>query len=75
MIVVDALRHLGADASAQQIHDYIEGLHGWAGIDGFYDFRGGDQRGLGENAAVLYGWDRTKKEFIAVTKQGEKTKP
>jgi branched-chain amino acid transport system substrate-binding protein len=70
MIVVDALRHLGPQASPRRLRDYIANLHGWAGIDGIYDFRTGDQRGLGENAALLYTWDPSKKEFIAATKQG-----
>jgi len=57
LIVVSALRSLGPDASAQQIRDYIENLHGWAGIDAVYDFRPGDQRGgLGWKDAVISEW-------------------
>lgn len=57
LIVVQALRALGPDAKAAQIHDYIENLHGFAGSNGFYDFRVGDQRGLNPNDTVMARWD------------------
>lgn len=41
MLLVDALRHVGTDASATQIRDYLEQLHGFVGINGVYDFRDG----------------------------------
>jgi branched-chain amino acid transport system substrate-binding protein len=56
-ILVEALRKLGPSASADQLHAYIEGLHSWAGIDGIYDFRDGSQRGIGQNALVVYHWE------------------
>src|SRR3984957_91588 len=34
MIVVDALRHLGPNATAQQLRDYLADLKGYAGING-----------------------------------------
>ena len=63
-IAVDALRHLGTNATADQIHDYVEGLHGFAGIQGVYDFRNGDQRGLGDAANALFRWDAVKNDFV-----------
>lgn len=57
MIVVEALRRFGPDASAAQIHDWVEGLHDWAGVTGVYDFRAIPQRGLGVNGAAIYRWD------------------
>ncbi len=66
-IVVDALRAIGPSATAEQIHTYIEGLHSWAGINGIYDFRGGDQRGIGQLAAIMYQWDPAKGEFTVVS--------
>jgi hypothetical protein len=33
MIIVDALRHLGPNASAAQVQDYVSKLHSWAGIN------------------------------------------
>jgi branched-chain amino acid transport system substrate-binding protein len=66
MIIVDALRKLGPDATAQQIHTHIEGLRGWTGIEGTYDFTNHDQRGIGEPAVAFFRWDHAKKDFIMV---------
>src|ERR1700733_13160623 len=52
LIAVDALRHVGTNATPEAVRAYIEGLHGWAGINGLYDFRDGSQRGLAENTAI-----------------------
>jgi branched-chain amino acid transport system substrate-binding protein len=38
LMVIDALRHLGTQATAPQIRDYLEHLRGFAGINGIYDF-------------------------------------
>jgi branched-chain amino acid transport system substrate-binding protein len=57
LIVVSALRALGPDAKATQIHDYIENLHDFAGANGYYDFRTGDQRGLTGNDIVMARWN------------------
>jgi branched-chain amino acid transport system substrate-binding protein len=68
MIVIDALRHLGPNATASQIHSYIEGLHNYAGINGIYDFRGGNQRGLSPNFIVMSRWDNAAHAFVTVGK-------
>jgi branched-chain amino acid transport system substrate-binding protein len=73
LIVVDALRHLGGDPTAKQLHDYIENLHGFPGIYSLYDFRDGLQRGMGVNAAVVAKWEPAQKWWIAVTGGGGKT--
>jgi branched-chain amino acid transport system substrate-binding protein len=70
LIVIDALRHLGTSASAAQIHDYIEKLHDFAGVNGIYDFRRGDQRGLDPTTSVVVRWDRTGDKFLAISKPG-----
>lgn len=70
LIVIDALRRLGTDATADALHRYIEGLHGWAGIDGLYDFRDGSQRGIGQNAMVIYRWEPADNRFVVVSKPG-----
>lgn len=66
MIVVEALRNLGADASSQQIRDYIEQVRGFAGVAGLYDFRAFEHRGLGPNATVAYRWDPARRDFVVV---------
>jgi branched-chain amino acid transport system substrate-binding protein len=72
MILIDALRHLGPDATAVQVRDYIEGLHGFAGINGLYDFRDGSQRGLGINTEMVVRFDPATKRWIPVTRPGGK---
>ena len=70
MIVVDALRHLGPDATADQVRAYILGLHGWPGVEGVYDFGDREQRGVGQNALFIAGWDAGKKEWVALSRPG-----
>ena len=67
MIIVSALRAIGPDATAAQLHDWIQKLHSWAGIDGIYDFRDDSQRGIGQNAMVVYRWDDAKETFAVVS--------
>jgi len=57
MIVVDALRKVGPDASAAQIHEYLTHLKGWVGIQGTYDFTGGNQRGISADANAIFRWN------------------
>lgn len=70
MIVVDALRHLGTGATAAQVRDYIIKLHDFAGVNGMYDFRRGDQRGLDPDSSVLVVWDKPNERFVTVSKPG-----
>jgi branched-chain amino acid transport system substrate-binding protein len=70
MIVINAFKQLGTNATAEQVRAYIAGLHGYAGINGIMDFRDGQQRGLQENAAVMVRWDPKKKNWIPVSKPG-----
>lgn len=70
MIVIEALRKLGPDTTPDKVRAYIENLHGWAGIDGIYDFANGSQRGLGETNAVMLRYDGSKRAFITASKPG-----
>jgi len=70
MIVVDALRHTGLNATPDQVRAYIENLHSYAGINGLYDFRDGSHRGLGVNAAVIVRYDAAKGTFTGVSQAG-----
>lgn len=60
LLVIDALRHLGPDASADQIRRYLLSLRSATGISGIYDFGTGNQRGLGEKDVVIMRWDADK---------------
>ena len=68
MKVVAAVRKLGPAATAPQIRDFIEHLHGFVGIAGIYDFSDGRQRGVGLNAARMYRYDLKKKDFVLVSR-------
>jgi branched-chain amino acid transport system substrate-binding protein len=68
MIVNHALRTLGTTATAAQLHDFIEHLQGYAGIDGIYDFTKVPQRGLDVSAAVVTRWSDTAKTWQVVSK-------
>ena len=70
MIVIDALRKLGPNATAEQLRTYIENLHGYTGITGTYDFRDGSQRGLGVDSTLIMRWDPDKADFVSVSKAG-----
>jgi len=66
LMAIDALRKLGTDTTPAQLHDYLEHLRGWTGIQGAYDFTSGNQRGLGEQGAALFRWNPGKKDWDLV---------
>ena len=67
MILVDAFRHLGTSATAKQLRDYIDGVHGFGGISGVYDFRTSSHRGLSEKDVIIMRWDRAKSDWSLVS--------
>jgi branched-chain amino acid transport system substrate-binding protein len=69
LIVLDAYRHLGANATAVQIKEYINTLHGFAGINGIYDFRDGSGHGIGENGVLMMRYMPSSDTFVAVSKR------
>ena len=69
-IVIDAYRHLGTSATATQIHDYIEGLRGFGGINGSYDFSSGDQHGLDGNSIIVLKWDAASNTYVPASGPG-----
>jgi branched-chain amino acid transport system substrate-binding protein len=70
-IVIDALRHLGVKATATQVRDYIDNLHGWVGANGVYDFGDSEQRGIGINGLLIERWDPATRSFLAIARPGE----
>ncbi len=68
IMLIDALRKFGPDASAAAIHDYLVHLHGWVGIDGVYDMSDGGQRGIGENAEEMAQWDAAKHTWVRASR-------
>jgi branched-chain amino acid transport system substrate-binding protein len=74
-IVVDGFRHLGTGATAAQLHDYIEGLKGFPGINGLYDFSSGDNHGLDGNSIVMLRWDPATNNDVAASGPNGVTTP
>jgi hypothetical protein len=70
MIVIDAYRHIGPDATADQLRDYVDNLHGYAGTSGVYDFGDPEQRGLTINALVIDKWDPATQDFVPASRPG-----
>jgi len=60
LLIIDALRKLGAAATATQIRDYIGSLRGSVGIYGPHDFVAVPQRGLGIGSVVMVRWEATR---------------
>jgi branched-chain amino acid transport system substrate-binding protein len=57
MIAIGALRKLGTNVSAETLHDYLEHLDHYVGIDGIFNFVKNPQRGLDGSSAVVTRWD------------------
>lgn len=69
-IVVSVLQALGPAATADQIHTYLLGLHDFAGINGIYDLRSGDQHGLGRDSTVVVRWNPSTRDGDIVSRPG-----
>jgi branched-chain amino acid transport system substrate-binding protein len=69
-IVLLAYAKLGPNATSQQFRDFINTLHGFAGINGIYDFRDGTQHGIGQNALIMVRYDAGTDDFVPVSKRG-----
>lgn len=69
-VVVDALRHTPENPTPKQIHDYIEKIKNFPGINGYLDFTNGNQRGVDASAAMMVRYDVTNPAWIAVSKPG-----
>lgn len=72
LVVIDALRHVGTNATPKQVLDYIEQLHGFAGTNGIFDYRDGSQRGVGLSGVVIARWNAAKKTWATVSQPGGK---
>lgn len=70
MLLVRALRALGPGASAAQVRDYLLGVHDYDGPSGAFDFRMGNQRGIGLSDAVMVRWDAATSSWKAVSAPG-----
>ena len=70
MIMLDVYRKVGFTPTIAQVKTYLDNLHGWVGINGPYDFRNGDRRGIGESLTVISRWDADKGDFVTASGRG-----
>jgi branched-chain amino acid transport system substrate-binding protein len=70
LIVIDAMRHLPASASAEDLRAYISKLQNFAGTNTVYDFRAYPQRGIGRDGNVMARYDPATNSFVAISKPG-----
>jgi branched-chain amino acid transport system substrate-binding protein len=70
LILIEALRKFGTDATPAQIREYVAGLKNWTGIYGPYDFEKYPQRGIGGGATVMVRWDTAKDTWVSVSSMG-----
>jgi branched-chain amino acid transport system substrate-binding protein len=69
-IVIDALRHVGPNATADQLRTYINGLTNYPGITGMYNFATIPQRGVAIDDIVMIRWDFATSQWSSVSKFG-----
>ena len=78
LILVSALRKLGIGATASQIHQYIDSLTSFPGINGTYDFGDKsipDNRGLTISSVYVAQWDKSAGDWTAVSGPAGKGSP
>jgi branched-chain amino acid transport system substrate-binding protein len=70
-IVVDALRALGPDATAEQLRSWIAAQKNYPGISGLYNFqKPDDMHGLGIDDLLIVRWDGQKQAWLPASKFG-----
>ena len=78
LILVSALKKLGTSATASQIHQYIESLTSFAGINGTYNFTDksiSDNRGLTITSVYIAQWDKSQGDWTAASGPAGKGNP
>ena len=66
-LVVEALRKLKPDATAEDLRAYFRDLKGVAGANGYYDFKAVPNRGLDESNVVVTRWDPAAQSWVVVS--------
>jgi len=67
LIVVHLLTELGPNATAVQLHDKLEALKGYTGVNGTYDFTASPQRGLTEDSVIVSRWSKDARAWLPVS--------
>ncbi|MGA2392326.1 MAG: ABC transporter substrate-binding protein [Candidatus Lustribacter sp.] len=69
-IIAGAFQKLGANATPAQVRAYLDGLHGFAGTNGEYDFRAYPKHGVGANWSGVQKWDPATQAFVGASQPG-----
>ena len=67
LLVVEGLRKLKPDATAEDLRAYLRELKGFAGVNGYYDFKAVPNRGLDERNVVVTRWDPAEHTWTVVS--------
>lgn len=67
VLVVEALRKLKPDATADDLREYLSKLQGFAGVNGIYDFKAVPNRGVDASNVVLTRWDASVGTWVVVS--------
>jgi branched-chain amino acid transport system substrate-binding protein len=70
LIMIGGIRQIGPGATAAQLRDYMLKLHDFAGVQGMYDFRRGDQHGIDPLSSPMVRYDKASGDFPAISKPG-----
>jgi branched-chain amino acid transport system substrate-binding protein len=67
LLVVEALRKLKVDATAEDLRAYLRELKDFAGVNGYYDFKAVPNRGLDESNVIITRWDPAAQVWAVVS--------
>jgi branched-chain amino acid transport system substrate-binding protein len=67
LLIVEGLRKLKVDATAEDLRGYLRELKGVAGVNGNYDFKAVPNRGLDESNVVVTRWDPAAQTWLVVS--------
>ena len=70
MLAIDALKHAGANPTAAEIRSYLNGVKGWAGVNGVYDFKTNPQRGVNSDWLFMVRYNGANQSIAVVSKPG-----
>jgi len=71
LLAIDAFKHLGLNATAAQMREYLAALKGHTGVVGTYDFRAIPQRGIDWKSSILMTrWDPAKGMWVGISPLG-----
>jgi branched-chain amino acid transport system substrate-binding protein len=70
MVVIDALRHLPPDPTAEQVRNYIAHIDHFVVPNGIFDFRFGNQSGAGQTIFILVHWNPAANRFDSSSSPG-----